>query len=89
MTLSSPTTVTVIDTSAEPLMTDRTREALNLLLPVIEREARENRISIDRVEIRGFDDPEEGFHEIIVRQWVNVSADDALAYWDKLGAFLD
>ncbi|HIC96363.1 TPA: hypothetical protein EYP12_07050 [Candidatus Bipolaricaulota bacterium] len=37
----------------------------------------------------GFADPEENSEEVVVTQWVKISAEAALDYWDRLGATLE
>ncbi|MDO8673785.1 MAG: hypothetical protein Q7O66_20435 [Dehalococcoidia bacterium] len=40
---------------------------------------------VSKIEVSGFVDPEEGTEEVVVTQWVRVSRQTALEYWDRLG----
>lgn len=77
------------DRSAAPLLSDREREALSLLVPFLEREARKSFVPIERIEVRQWVDPEEAGSSVVVREWVDLPADEALEYWDRVGASFD
>lgn len=77
------------DQSAAPLLSDREREALSLLVPFLEREARKSFVPIERIEVRRWVDPEEAGSSVVVREWVDLPADEALEYWDRVGASFD
>jgi predicted Zn-dependent protease len=47
--------------------------------------ARQNFVQVSKVEVSGFVSYEEDADEVVVAQWVNLSAPAALAYWEKLG----
>jgi hypothetical protein len=79
----------IIRPSARPMLTDRMHEVLKRLISLLEREARQNFISVDKIEVSGFVDPEESTEEVVLTQWVKISAEAALDYWDKLGATLE
>lgn len=79
----------IIKPSARPMLTDRVRATLNRLVVLLERQARQNFIPIDKIEVDGFVDPEEDTEEVVVTQWVRISAEAALDYWDRLGATLE
>ena len=80
---------TIIDPSVRPMLTDRVRLTLDRILLLLEGEARRSFIPVSKVEVSGFVDPEENTEEIVVTQWVGISAQAALAYWDKLGALVE
>ncbi|MFQ5886064.1 MAG: hypothetical protein ACE5II_02390 [Anaerolineae bacterium] len=79
----------IIKPSARPMFTDRVRATLNRLVVLLEREARQNFVPVDKIEMDGFVDPEEDTEEVVVTQWVRISAEAALDYWDRLGATLE
>jgi len=62
---------------------------LDRMLPLLKGEARRSFIPVSKVEVRGFVDPEEDTEEVVVIQWVEVSPQAALAYWDKLGSMIE
>ena len=80
---------TIIDSSARPMLTDRVRMTLDRILPLLKGEARRSFIPVSKVEVSGFVDPEEDAEEVVVTQWVKVSPEAALAYWDKLGSMVE
>lgn len=75
----------VIDPSARPLLTSKVQETLNRLLSVLQNEAVKNDMPLTRIEVSGFVDPEEDAQEVVVKQWIKVSPDEALNYWNRLG----
>jgi len=79
----------VYDISVHPMLTDRVLETLKRMLPVLAHEAHRNLIPVERIEVRGFVDVEENFDQVVVIQWVNVSPQKALNYWENLGATLE
>lgn len=79
----------VEDPTALPFLTDRVRETVSAMLPILEREAQKNGVPVRKVEIRGYKDPEEGVSEVVVRQWVDLPGGAAMEYWDRLGLVLD
>jgi hypothetical protein len=62
---------------------------LDRIIPLLKGEARRSFIPVSKVEVRGFVDPEEDTEEVVVVQWVKVSPQAALAYWDKLGSMIE
>jgi hypothetical protein len=80
---------TIIDPSAHSMLTDRVRLTLIRMLPLLKSEARKSFIPVSKVEVRGFVDPEEDTEEVVVIQWVKVSPQAALAYWDRLGSMVE
>jgi hypothetical protein len=80
---------TIIDPSARPMLTDRVCMTLDRMIPLLKGEARRSFIPVSKVEVRGFVDPEEDTEEVVVIQWVEVSPQAALAYWDKLGSMIE
>lgn len=81
-----PRTEVVFDPSAQSYLTDRVREVIDRMLPFLEHQARSNFVPVEMVMIRGYVDPEEGWNEIVVCQWVKLRGREALRYWDRLGA---
>jgi len=79
----------IIDPSASPILTDRVRATIDHLLVLLEREARRSFVPVSKIEVSGFVDPEEDTEEVVVTQWVNVSPQFALDYWDRLGATIE
>ena len=79
----------IINKSARSMLTDRMQSTINRLLPALGRVAEKNYISVSKVEISGFVEPEEGDQEVVVTQWVKVSPQVALEYWDKMGAAVE
>ena len=75
--------------SALPYVTDRVREVLDAILPLLELEARRNYVPVRKIEIRGYKDPEEGVSEVVVRQWVDLPGKAAMDYWERLGAAIE
>ena len=75
-----------IDKAVQPLLTDREREALDVLLPFLEREAHRNFAPLTRLVVRRWVDPEEGASSVVVRELVDLPAGEALDYWDRVGS---
>jgi hypothetical protein len=71
--------------SAIPMLTDRVNRTLSLLMPLLDRAARRYGAQVRKVVISGFVDREDETSEIVVTQWVNLSAREAFEYWDLLG----
>ncbi len=78
-----------IDPSASGLLTDKVRETLWRLLDVLKWEARRSFVPISMFEVNAFIDPEEDSEEVVVTEWVGVSPEAALDYWDRLGAVIE
>ena len=57
---------------------------LRLLQELLRQEARRHGLATLELEVGEFTDPEEGDHRVVVRQWVQAPAQQALAYWDDL-----
>lgn len=79
----------IIHPSARPFLTDRVQEILERLKPLLKREAHRNFIPVSKIEVSGFVDPEEDIEEVVITQWVRVPVQEALDYWDRLGAALE
>ena len=75
--------------SVRSMLTDRVKETLGRLLPVMAKAAHRDYIPVERVEVMGFVDPEEDSEEIVVIQLVNTSPEKAMAYCDNLGATIE
>lgn len=73
------------DPSCRPLLTGDVRAALDGLISLLGREAEQKIVPVIKMDVRGFSDPEEGGHQVVVRQWVKLSAREAFLYWDSLG----
>ena len=77
------------DASVRHLLTNRMNQALNWLLDLLRSHAQLSQVSVIKVEVKGLADPEEPFEELIVRQWVDLGSEQALDYWDQLGAAIE
>jgi hypothetical protein len=44
---------------------------------------------VDKIEVSGFFDPEENTEEMVITQWIKISAEAALDYWDRLGTTIE
>lgn len=75
----------IYDPSCRPLLTSQVLAALDELIPLLMREAEQKNVPVLKVDVRSFYDPEEDSHQIVVRQWVKLPADQAFRYWDGLG----
>ncbi len=74
----------VVDSSALPLLDDVARRLIRDLIPLLERNARDQQVTADRVGIRGYTSWEEGERELIITQYVDLPLEESLAYWDTL-----
>jgi hypothetical protein len=70
--------------SADLRLTDRTNDVLDDLLPFLKRQALWRFVPVSKVEIHGFVNPEDRSEELVVTQWVALSPQEALVYWDRL-----
>ena len=61
------------------------RVALDGLLPLLDRIARDHLMPVDSVVTSRFFDPEDGSDQLFVTQWVDADSTTALAYWGELG----
>jgi len=73
------------DSSLATVWTDRVQEVVDWLLPVLRAQASSSFVYVTRVEVEGFVDPEEDFEEVSITQWVQLSPEQAMDYWDRLG----
>lgn len=71
--------------SCRPLLTSDVRVALDGLISLLAREAEQKAVPVLKMDVRGFSDPEEDSHQVVVRQWVKLPARQAFLYWDSLG----
>jgi len=74
----------IIDPSTKKVMTDRMEKILYAVLPILEDVARRHYMPVYQTEVRGMSFPEDDVQHLVITQWVNVSAEIALDYWDKL-----
>ena len=74
---------------AKAIITDRVKIVLDKLLYFLERESRRNYIPVNKMEVSCFSDPEDGKKTVIVAQFVRVSPEISMNYWDILCARLD
>jgi hypothetical protein len=79
----------VIRESAQALLTDRIKAALDLLFVRLEQEARSQAVSLRAIEAYGFTDPEDNSQELVVRETVGLEADQAPDYWDRLSLAIE
>ena len=75
----------VYDPSCRPLLTNPVQAALNGLIALLTQEAEQKIVPVLKMDVRGFSDPEEDSHQVVVRQWVDLPARAAFLYWDSLG----
>lgn len=87
--MAIPEVTRIVHPSARPFLTDRVIAVLNPLLDFLEQEARRDYVSTDKLEVAGFADPEEDNAEVVITQWVKVRPEDALDYWERLGARIE
>jgi len=78
-------TPVLYDPSSRPLLTGPVRTALDGLISLLTQEAERKIVPVLKLDVRGFSDPEEDNHQIVVRQWVSLPAREAFLYWDSLG----
>lgn len=78
-----------IHRSARGLLTDKVRETVHRLLEVLAWQARKHFMPVTKFEVGGFVDPEEAVEEVVVTQWLRVSEQAALDYWDRLGSAVE
>lgn len=78
-----------IDSSAKPLLTSSIRQLLSVLRAVILTKAISARIPVRGLRLTTFQDPEEGWKELMIEVRVDASAQQALAFWDSVGDALD
>lgn len=74
--------------SARRLLSERTTEALNLLLNLVRSESERLFIPVLHIEVRGHVDPEEGDAQVVITQYVNMSPRAALEYWDMISLII-
>jgi len=67
------------------VLIDRVQETLDQLLPILKTEAASSWVYVTGVEVEGFVDPEEDFEEVVITQCVELSPEQAMDYWDRLG----
>jgi hypothetical protein len=75
--------------SVRASLTDRERAALERVVPVLLKVARQDAIPVRHVAIERFNDPEEGSSEIVIVQWVDASPEAAFALWDQQGTAIE
>lgn len=75
--------------SAVPMLTDRMQLTINRLLAMMQYQAQRKAVSVKAIVISGFVDPEEDSRKVIVTQRVDLPAQAALDYWDKLGIAIE
>jgi hypothetical protein len=68
------------------LLTPKTRPVVDAAIDLLRREARQHSLTVRKIEVSEFFDPEEGDHQIVVRQWLDTEPQVALDYWDSLDA---
>ncbi len=75
----------VYDPSCRPFLTAPVQAALGELIALLMRGAEQENVPVLKVDVRGFSDPEEDSHQVVVRQWVKLPAREAFGYWESLG----
>ncbi|MGH7204580.1 MAG: hypothetical protein ACREI2_00065 [Nitrospiraceae bacterium] len=79
----------IVNPSARPFISDKVQDVINRLLPVLADTARRHYVFATKIELSGFVDPEEDAREVVITQWVKLSPQAALDYWDQLGRVLE
>jgi hypothetical protein len=75
--------------SLKPVLTDRLERILASAIEIVLREAAAAYIPVLETKVWGYVDPEiRSFKEAVITQLVNLDAEEALNYWDRLGAAL-
>lgn len=74
------------ESSVAQMLTDRVRPVLEQVLHVLRDQAALSSVSVTRVEVEGFSDPEEDSQQVVVAQWVDLPPEQALDYWEQLSA---
>jgi hypothetical protein len=70
--------------SVDHLLTDRMRQVLSGLLPILKRQARLNFALTTAVSVWGLANQEDQSNRVVVTQWVQLPSKHALRYWDRL-----
>jgi hypothetical protein len=70
--------------SADLRLSNREKEALQRLLRFLARQARLYSVPVTKVDVYIFGDPEERSQRVVVTQWVDLTSDQALTYWNAL-----
>jgi len=78
-----------IHPSAYPLLTAGMEPLLRSYLAVIGRYVQQHSIPIGRVEISGFEDPEEGDQQVVVALWIGLPATEAMGQWHEVGRAIE
>ncbi len=79
----------IVRDSAKPMLTDRMQRILTRLYPLLDKAGRMYGVQVRKVIVSGYVDPEEDHDQVVVTQWVNLPAQSALSYWDKMALFVD
>lgn len=79
----------IIHPSAYPPLTARLEPLLRGYLGAIERYVQHHSIPTSRVEISGFEDPEEGDQQVVVALWIGLPAKEAMEQWHRVGRAIE
>lgn len=75
--------------AAEELLSGSVRKGFDALMEVLERQTQRDGISVVRVDVDRFFDPEDASTELVLALHVSLGPAEALAYWDRLGDALE
>lgn len=78
-----------IHPSAGPILAGEIEPLLRGYLQVVEGFAQRHSIPISKVEISGFQDPEEGSQQLVVAIWMRLPTKDAMERWHAMGRALE
>jgi hypothetical protein len=83
------TTPVEIEPDVRSLLTPLISHLVNQVIALVVSAAEECKLSLNRIDVFRFDDPEDNRSYVIVNPWVETHADAAFEYWDVLGDDLD
>jgi hypothetical protein len=78
-----------IDRSATHMLTDRVRNAIDGLVPLLQQHAARNYVRLHGIDLSGFTDPEDDSQEVVLSLHVGLSPSATLRYWDKVGEAIE
>lgn len=89
LSLGNSVPIGQIGQRARAHVTNRNRELLTAIRAIVLSTSYEARVPVTNVLFDSFTDPNEGWTRVICRVSVECLAEQALAYWDYLGAVVD
>ena len=79
----------LVHESANSYLTSEINDALDQFLLALQRDAHSQHVPLARIELAGYVDPEEDFEEVVVQVFTNLTCEEALTYWDRLGTLVE